>query len=844
VKQAFWFLCAIIVSTFASGALVSAEAQISTPTPDSFAVQLTNTPNISFANLDGDMSADGRFVVFVSNGNHATQNPKNADGNREIFLADYAQRRIFQITNTKNVANPTPSPSPTPTPSPSPSPSASPTPTPSPVPLPEDLTQVKIHIVNKEPMMTLAPVLVGGPGGQRSYTIVFSSNAPNPGNFDGTDSAALSADANTEIWIYRVPAVSDVDLTLGTDLPLQDLAAGTFVQITNTPTSRAPTAGSPTQTAFFSDDNREPTITEDGRIIAFASTRNLVTAAPGNADLNPEIFFYDLPNTTFIQGTNTTTTNVANAIFQGNPTLSADGSRVSFFSNANIATTSPNNADNNGEIYVGTFSGSAMTSIRQVTRTQHPVFNVNVLSPGRRLSRNGAFIAFESLATDPKANTATIGIGLGLFVCNIDADTFVEVAARPTTIQDIGRNPIFTDYNPATLAPSSLVFASRFNLKPDGTVPAEAQAAEGMNPQISPQLFLTQVPASTTNTYIRITNTPQVGLLTFPRPMASASRTRMAYNLGGVDLGGGNPDGSIEIFYHLSPIVTAVDTATLTFNTGASNMPVATATPVPSPSPSPTPTPSPSPGVALGLAPGQLSIVRSTVALATTTTTSTGGAEQSLCVEDPTKFCRSPALPVELNGVSLAVNSHAAGLYFVGNAEKQINFVMPVSAAPGLGTVAVNILNAGANTDTILRGFTQIVVAQPDIFTSTMDALGDAVAVNVTNPNLRLPPPFNVTSTDSSGNTVPTVVELSLTGTRLAARTEITVTIGTTSLSGEAVVLAKSNPAMPGWDIINFTLPASLAGAGEVPIVVTFTRIGSVTTNSRPADTAPKIRIN
>src|SRR5204863_5273208 len=246
-----------------------------------------------------DMSADGRFVVFVSNGDVATQNRNNADGNLEIFIADYAQRRIFQITNTKNVANPTPSPSPTPTPSPTPSPTASPTPTPTPVPVPEDLTQVKIHIVNKEPMMTLAPQLIGG---LRVYTIVFSSNAPNPANFDGTE-GTLAQDGNTEIWIYRLPAVADVDLSLGADLPLQDLSAGTFSRITNTPASRLPTAGAIATSPFFADDNREASISEDGRYLAFTSTRNLVPGV-GNADFNPEIFFYDLPNTTFVQGTN------------------------------------------------------------------------------------------------------------------------------------------------------------------------------------------------------------------------------------------------------------------------------------------------------------------------------------------------------------------------------------------------------------------------------------------------------------------------------------------------------------------------------------------------------------
>jgi hypothetical protein len=49
---------------------------------------------------------------------------------------------------------------------------------------------------------------------------------------------------------------------------------------------------------------------------------------------------------------------------------------------------------------------------------------------------------------------------------------------------------------------------------------------------------------------------------------------------------------------------------------------------------------------------------------------------------------------------------------------------------------------------------------------------------------------------------------------------------------------------MPGFDIINFALPASLAGAGDVPIQVTFNRTGAVPTASRPSDTAPHITIN
>jgi uncharacterized protein (TIGR03437 family) len=227
-----------------------------------------------------------------------------------------------------------------------------------------------------------------------------------------------------------------------------------------------------------------------------------------------------------------------------------------------------------------------------------------------------------------------------------------------------------------------------------------------------------------------------------------------------------------------------------------------------------------------------LSIVRSTVALAPADAAAGGASETT----------RSPALPIELNGVSLSVNGAAAGLYFVGNASKQINFVMPIGLSGGVQTVVVNVLDSGANTDTLFRGLVQVIVAQPDIFTTTNDAGGRAIALNVTNPNTRTPEPFTVTSTDASGATVPTVIELSVTGVRLAAPADITVTVGTTPITGTSILAVRPNPEMPGFDIINFTLPSTLAGAGDVPIQVQHSR--TIITVSRPADTAPHITIN
>jgi uncharacterized protein (TIGR03437 family) len=832
VKPAFRVFCALAVFVLASGAFSLTQAQTASPTPDAFVIQLTSSPTPLFINFAGDISGNGRFVVFESNGDLATQKTparNNADGNREIFLADYAQRRIFQITNTRNV--PKPAPSPTPTPSPSPSPTASPSPTPTPTTTPADPTQVQIEVSNNRPMITYAPTLSGG---SRVFTIVFSSNAPvSPGNFDGVDTGGvLAADGNQEIWIYQLPAVGDVNLSSGADLPLQDLTAGTFTRITNTPASRLPTPGATGIAPFVADDNRSAMISDNGTVIGFVSTRNLVPAV-GNSDGNPEVFLFNVATATFVQATNTQDIlnqgNLVLSIFNENPSLSADGSVFAFISNANLV---GNNDDGsgrgNGEVYVANFSGSAVSNVRQVTRTRPDTgsaASVNLFSAGRRLSRDGSMLAFESLADDPKAN-GTNKPFLAVFVYTIATDSFVQVGLRATSVPgDIIHFPTFSDYT--GLSPSTLIFASGLNFRADGTFPAAAQDSEGLNPLRASQVFATQIPASSSNTFTRLTNHPATASFGAIRPLASETRGRLTYSLGGVELGGGNADSSTEVFYLLSPTVTTQSADALSFFTGASNMPVPSTTPGPSPSPTPTPSPSPSPspGAAVGLAAGELAIIRATVDLAPSNATATGGSET----------LRRPALPVQLNGVSVSLNGAAAGLYFVGNSPQQINFVAPVGLAPGVVPVVVN------NNGTVFRALVLIVASQPDIFTSTNDAGGRAVVRNITNPLMPTLEPFAVKSPDSSGTLVATVLEVSLTGVRNVANSEVKVTVGTTDITG--VLFVGSNPEMPGFDLITFALPESLAGAGDVPIIVTVTRSGAAF-SSRPAANAAHITIS
>jgi hypothetical protein len=696
-------------------------------------------------------------------------------------------------------------------------------------------------------MISFEPALDAG---KRIYTIVFSSNAPDPGFFDGADSDALATQGNQEIWIYRFEVDEVSDLTTGSEItPVGDLTLGTFRQITDTPPSR------PLRTGIFLpdvlDDNREATISDDGNTLAFISNRDLVTAV-GNADGNAELFLCRTTNgfiagsNTVVQGTNTQDLFVTPRTFsrfQQNPSLSANGGVVAFLSTADLAGNNNDDAGHgNGEIYVADFSGSAVSNFRQLTKTKElgtgANATINLLSPGRRLSRDGAYVAYESRAVNPTANNTTNAVFLSVFVSRVSDGTAKMVGQRPpecaTCVGDVIHFPTFTDYGDA-LAPHALVFAAALNFKPDGTL-VEKTDATGLNATptelISPnQIFVTQVPVTDTNTFARLTKNPAQLAVSGIRPLTSSTLRRLAFSMGGLEIGGGNSDGSSEVFLLLTPPVTTEASEALSFFTGASNMgPFAAADP--SASPSPTPTPTPSPGDATGLSAGELSIVRSTVGLANSDQTAGFGSETE----------RSPILPVELNGVSVAIQGVAAGLYFVGDTpEEGIRFVVPLGFTTGTASVVIN------NQGTVYRGFLRIVASQPDIHTSTHDAGGDAVVCNVSNPMAILcVGPFQVTSPfDLSGTLAPTRLEIYATGVRnaLPAETKVSFVNGTTTIDvvPDAV---RPNPNMLGLDVITVTLPATLAGTAPIDykLIVTVTKT-SATTGSRPVATAPQITI-
>ncbi|HTH52123.1 MAG TPA: hypothetical protein VL501_09330, partial [Pyrinomonadaceae bacterium] len=251
---------------------------------DSVIAQLSNS---SFESFAGSISGDGRFVAFESKGDIATVNPRNADHNNEIFILDYAQRRIFQITNTRSVLT-------------DPSQTGA-----------ENFTNVRVEITNVRPVISNDGRVIAF-GSNATTSRPAAPDSTNPGSFDGNAFTAptptptvspsptpganpLTQDGNLEMWLYILPPVAPVaDLSLGDEQPLTDLAGGTFVRLTNTDPSQLPRAGSASNAPVVADDNHDASVSDDGNVIAFVSNRDLVPAVgnPFPSEDNDEIFTY------------------------------------------------------------------------------------------------------------------------------------------------------------------------------------------------------------------------------------------------------------------------------------------------------------------------------------------------------------------------------------------------------------------------------------------------------------------------------------------------------------------------------------------------------------------------
>lgn len=827
------FVFLFIITLLANLSLVSAQ------TADSVIGQITSSARESFVS---GISGDGRLVVFESTGNLATENPRNIDANREVFLFDYAQRRIYQITDTRSLLTDTTKAS--------------------------NLgSNIKVEIANIRPVISNdgrwiafgSNATIAFPGTSTVAPIVSTTN---PGSFDAnaytnsTGGNNLTNDGNTEMWLYQIPALAPVgSLSSGSEIAPTDLSGGAFLRVTNTVASSAPAAATATVNATIADDNREASLNNDGGYLAFISTRDLAptiggvnNASPNN---NDEVFTFVRSTGATAQVTQTTRGTISSPIFNGNPSISGNGLRVAFLSNGNnpvAGMTGGANADGNVEIFytdlnaagqpvatAGT-TGNGLIG-KQITNTTRTTAGqvLNVFNLGRRMSLDGRFIALDSYADLANENAGANQTSFALYVYDTAASSFRRFGPRSDADAgaaggDVRHYPGFTDYDSATGAPQTLVFETRLNIKTDGTIPATA--ADGLNPDAARPTQIYSSPLAAATSFTRLTKFPATSaFIGSTQPIPSNRLRRMSFTIGLTEIGTGNSDLANEVYYLLIPTVTATSTTSLNFFTGASRQTVS-ASPVPTPAPGTTPTPSPSPtpvtpSAVQGVSPGMLAIVNYGAGAPVTAQTAVGSLDRRF------------TLPIELSNVSITVNGAAAGIKSVAPGEA-VFVVPPALNAVTAGTIYPIVIN---DNGTQYKGSLTLVPARPDVFTFSNIAApnGRARIYNATNRVLTTEP-FTVTTVKIKGGVrTATVFRLFLTGVESVPASAFSIRVGDQTVSG-AAILTGAVLREPGVYSVDFTLPAALSGKGDLPIIVTVTG-GGVSYQSRLDDTAPRFRI-
>ena len=186
-----------------------------------------------------------------------------------------------------------------------------------------------------------------------------------------------------------------------------------------------------------------------------------------------------------------------------------------------------------------------------------------------------------------------------------------------------------------------------------------------------------------------------------------------------------------------------------------------------------------------------------------------------------TTVSASGSLSTALGGTTVTITdskgtSVLAPLFYVSPA--QVNYAAPASLALTQATVMVK-----SGDSSTRNGTGTIVDVQPGVFTFNAAGLVAGSIVRATDTRQVLQ---NVYAVDGAGNVVAAPVDVSkdqvymvfyATGIRRAQLSQVTVSIGGVSVP---VAYSGTQGFFTGLDQVNVQLPASLAGRGDVPIIL------------------------
>ncbi len=524
-----------------------------------------------------------------------------------------------------------------------------------------------------------------------------------------------------------------------------------------------------------------PAISQDGSLIAFASKDDPLGT---NADGNSEIFLFNGSN--LLQVTNTSSGDPANRIANGNfqPSISDDGRFVAFSSNRNITS---QNSDGNLEIFV---YDSVAAMFAQLTNSTGIVGCTDA-----KISGNGARVAYiRDSGSTPSAKR-------DLMIQDRNSSSAAELASQVQALSMTYGRAISDDgtrvvYSGETAANSSQVFfydgrGSNVNRQVTslGTrtteVPLHATiSGDGKriafatrrtvigfnNSDASVELYTYDIP---TTSFARVTNAPAEAdcfdgstqacevvsslnddgstvVFNFPRALSGTVAAGL--------------ENKSEIYAMLTAVRPPFGALTSILNQASFGH---------------------EPSSVKAVAPNTITVALGS-ALANLT-------EQSQKQSDGT-------FPTNVAGTTVTVNGRAAQIFFVS--PNRVHFLVPPQTEVGVNAEVV-VTNADGFAS---RSSVPILRAAPGIFTQSGDGVGEGVILD--------------SDTSQSGPFDPTSgslhVSIFSTGVRKALLTAV-------NIAGRIVTPESIIPSteMPGVDEVRLRVPSDLRGAGTVNLFIT-----------------------
>jgi len=185
-------------------------------------------------------------------------------------------------------------------------------------------------------------------------------------------------------------------------------------------------------------------------------------------------------------------------------------------------------------------------------------------------------------------------------------------------------------------------------------------------------------------------------------------------------------------------------------------------------------------------------------------------------------------LPLTLGGTQVSVKDNSgavlsAPLFYVSHG--QVNYLVPTGTATGPATITVTSRDGTVSTGTV-----NIATIAPGLFSANANGQGVAAALGVRASSDGTQSQVIVFQCSAAAGCMPTPIDLGaetdqvvllLFGTGIRGRSSlanVTCTIGDVPAP---VSYADAQPQFAGLDQVNVTVPRTLAGAGEVPLVLT-----------------------